>query len=86
MILTILNLIQKLIPFCEYKYIRVSKVHGFFVWELQQLRRATRNFQGRESFMELGHFDKLFVKNTQKKIPQDKILELLFLDTLKTTF
>ena len=36
--------------------------------------------------MELGHFDKRFVKNTRKKAPQGKILELFSLDTLKTTF
>ena len=41
-------------------------------------------FQGRGGFVELGHFDKLFVKNT-KKAPQRKILELFLLDTLKTT-
>ena len=38
-------------------------------------------FQGREGFMELGHFDKLFVKNTKKKVTQEKILELFPLDT-----
>ena len=42
--------------------------------------------QGRAGFVELGHFDKLFVKNTQKKAPQVNILELFLLDTLKTTF
>ena len=36
-------------------------------------------FQGREGFMELGHFDKLFVKNTRKKVTQGKILELFLL-------
>ena len=43
-------------------------------------------FQGRGDFVELGHFDKLFVKNTHKKGPQGKILELFLIDTLKTTF
>ena len=42
-------------------------------------------FQGRGGFVELGHFDKLFIKN-KKKAPQGKILELFLLDTLKTTF
>ena len=36
--------------------------------------------------MELGHIDKLFVKNKRKKAPQGKILELFHLDTLTTTF
>ena len=36
--------------------------------------------------MELGHFDKHFVKNTRKKVPLEKILEFFLLDTLKTTF
>ena len=36
--------------------------------------------------MELGHFDKPFVKNTRKKAPQGKILEVFLLVTLKTRF
>ena len=43
-------------------------------------------FQGRGGFVELGHFDKHFVKNTRKKAPPRKILEFFLLDTLKTTF
>ena len=43
-------------------------------------------FQGRGGFVELGQFDTLFVKNTRKKAPQGKMLELFLLDTLKTTF
>ena len=43
-------------------------------------------FQGRGGFVELGHFDKHFVKNTRKKVPLEKILEFFLLDTLKTTF
>ena len=39
-------------------------------------------FQGGEGFMELGHFDKFFVKNTRKKVTQGNILELFLLDTL----
>ena len=35
--------------------------------------------------MELGHFDKHFVKNIRKKIPQGNILEFL-LETLKAMF
>ena len=30
-------------------------------------------FQGRGSFMELGHFNKHFVKNTRKKVPPGNI-------------
>ena len=36
--------------------------------------------------MELGHFDKHFVKNTQKRAPQGNVLEFFFLNTLKTIF
>ena len=36
--------------------------------------------------MELGHFDKLFVKNKRRKVPQGKILKLFPLDILKATF
>ena len=43
-------------------------------------------FQGREDFVELGHFDKHFVKHTRKKAPQGNILQFLLLNTLKTTF
>ena len=43
-------------------------------------------FQGRGGFLELGHFDKLLVKNTTEKSPQRKILELLLLDSFKSTF
>ena len=34
--------------------------------------RTTRNFQGRGGFVELGHFDKHFVKNARKKGPARK--------------
>ena len=43
-------------------------------------------FQSRGGFVELEHFDKLFLKSTRKEDPQRKILELFLLDTLKTTF
>ena len=42
-------------------------------------------FPGRGGFVKLGHFDKHFIKKSRKKAPQGKILELFFLDTLKTT-
>ena len=35
-------------------------------------------FQGRGGFVELGHFDKHFVKNTRKKAPQGKFFELIY--------
>ena len=43
-------------------------------------------FQGRGGFVEQGHFDKHFVKNTQEKGPAEKILEFFLQDTFKTTF
>ena len=39
-----------------------------------------------ETFVELVHFDKDFIKNTRKEAPQGNILEFLLLDPLKTTF
>ena len=39
-------------------------------------------FQSRGDFVELGDFNKLFVKNTRKKGPTGKILELFLLDAL----
>ena len=39
-----------------------------------------------EFLTKLGHFDKHFIKNSRKKAPQGKTLELFHLDTLKTTF
>ena len=35
---------------------------------MPECRRTTRNFQGRGSFVELGHFDKHFVKNTTTQL------------------
>ena len=50
-------------------------------------RSAPESFQDRGIFVELGHFDKLSVKNARKKkVPQANILELFLLDHLKTTF
>ena len=43
-------------------------------------------FQDKGGFVELGYFDKLFVKTQGKKAPHGKILELFLLGTLKTTF
>ena len=40
-------------------------------------------FQGRAAFLELGHFDKHFIKKSRKKAP-GKISEFFLLDTLKT--
>ena len=43
-------------------------------------------FKGRGGFIELGYFEKLFVKYTRKKSPQRRFVELFLLDTLKSTF
>ena len=42
-------------------------------------------FQGRGGFVDLGHLDKLFVKNTEKGTT-GKNFGAFLLDTLKTTF
>ena len=43
-------------------------------------------FQGRGGFMEFGHFDKHFVKNTRKEGLTGKTFAFFSLDTLKTTY
>ena len=43
-------------------------------------------FQSREGFVQLGHFNKHFIKKLRKKAPQGKTLEFFLLDSLKTTF
>ena len=56
-------------------------------WSVLQCRCPPSNFQVREGrFVELGCFDKDFVKNTGKRDPAVKYFEVFFLDTLKTTF
>ena len=44
--------------------------------------------QGKEGvvFVELGHFNKHFIKNTRNRGPAGNILKFFLLDTLKTTF
>ena len=42
-------------------------------------------FQDREDFVELGHFNEHFVKNTRRKALWENIMEFfLRLDTIKT--
>ena len=53
---------------------------------LFQLRHRTRIFQDRGSFVELGRFDKHYVKIEEKNTLQEKSVEFFPLDTLKTTF
>ena len=43
-------------------------------------------FQGSGGFLEFGHFNKHFVKNTRAEGPVGKTFAFSFLDTLKTTF
>ena len=53
---------------------------------MSEWRHGTRHFLGQGSFCGTrGHFDKHFVKNTRRKVPQGNVLEF-FLDTIKTTF
>ena len=63
------------------------------IFDPQRLKFLTRLpgaqpeiLQDKGDFVELGHFDKPFVKNTRKKNPQGKLLELFLLDTFKATF
>ena len=50
-----------------------------------ECRCTPRNFPGQWGmFVELGHFDKYLIKNTNKEGPQGIFSRLL--DTLKTTF
>ena len=43
-------------------------------------------FQCKGGFMELGHFNKYFVKNKRKKRPAWKSFKFFLLDTLRPTF
>ena len=43
------------------------KVECFAKKIMLECRHTTRNFQGSRGFIELGHFDKHFAKNTRKK-------------------
>ena len=43
-------------------------------------------FQGRGGFIKLGNFDKHFLINSRKKVPEGKYLGFFFLDTFKTIF
>ena len=53
---------------------------------MPECRRTAKIFQGRESFVELGHFNKHFVKNTRIKTPAGKQFWIFLLSTLKTIF
>ena len=54
---------------------------------MPECRCIVRIFQDREGIMELGLFNKHFVKNARKKkTPQGNILEFFLLDTPETTF
>ena len=44
------------------------------------------NFQDRWDFVELGHFNKHFIKSTRKNANEGIILEFFLLDILKTLF
>ena len=46
----------------------------------------SETFQGGESFVKFGYFNKYFFKNSRKKDTAGKISEFFQLDTLKTTF
>ena len=50
-------------------------------------RGATRHFSGQGRFLEFGHFNKHFVKNTRKEGPVGKKnWDFFLIGTLKTTF
>ena len=66
---------------------RISLLFG--TWTLVLVPHAGAQpeiFQGKGGFVELGHCDKHFVKNTQKKGPAGKNFEFFLLDPVKTIF
>ena len=60
------------------------------IWKriMSECMYPIKNFQGRGCFVELGHFNKHFVKNTRKKDPTGQHFGVVFflLHTLKATF
>ena len=59
----------------------------YYIKDLMNFTGAQREiFQGRGSFVKLGHFHKHFIKKSRKKTLPGKILKSFLLDTLKTTF
>ena len=59
---------------------------GYMINDNENAGAQPEIFKGRKGLVELGHFDKHFVKTQEKKVSQGKILEFFLLDTLKTTF
>ena len=56
----------------------------FIAWVLQSGVQP-EIFQGKGGFVEFGHFDKHFVKNT-RRVRREKFWNFFLLDTIKTTF
>ena len=66
------------------EHYQIFKMECFAKRIMPECRCTTRTFSGQGGggrFVELGHFDKDFVKNIRKKAPQGNILELFLLDT-----
>ena len=60
----------------------------FGLWTLVSFLHADAQpeiFQDRGGFVEVGHLDKHFVKNTRKKVPAREFFGI-FSPTIKTTF
>ena len=83
---SIRSLYKLLTSYRDRENCQTFKMERFAKRIMNECRCATRNFSGHWSFVELGHFDKHFVKNTRKKGPAWKIWEFFLLDTLKTIF
>ena len=79
------NMIQQCWMKCRILFLGIN-VHCKILKLITKSGAQPEIFQGRGGFVELGHFDKLFVKNTKRKVSLRKLLELFLLDTLKTTF
>ena len=71
-----------------YKHLRLQFVDTLLIVKLKPNTGVQpEHFQVRGGFVKLGHSNKHFVKkNPEKKVPQENILKLSLLDTLKTTF
>ena len=58
----------------------LSNIERLAKRSMPECRCTTRLFQGRRGrFVELGHFDKLFIKNTRKRDPTRKHFEVFSL-------
>ena len=90
---SIRSALYKLLGSCQTKtysqHCQTFKMERFCkksnVWGQMHNQKCFRAKDWRRWFVELEHFDKHSSKTQEKETPQGNILEIFFLDTLKTT-